>query len=148
MVSLKCSGPYLLKCRTVGIFFCPSLISERFWFAHHLTQLHISPTYCSLHFLQLTKYTTLDVWHVVCCRSVTLSPVFELVTDCLKLQSVLAASTSWVYFARPETRVLLRITSVGFVFVCNVDLETPVSYKRLTADLATCFCWVWDAVIS
>ena len=55
------------------------------------------------------------------CRNATLSPVSVLIRM-LKVVVFLTASTSWFYFARPETRAFVR-TSVTLVFVCDVDLE-------------------------
>ena len=40
---------------------------------------------------------------------------------------VLAASISWVYFARTETRVLVGITSMAFVFACDMDLQSTTT---------------------
>lgn len=62
------------------MFLCPPLMSLRCWLPRWWIGWPVSPTYCSLHLLHSIRYITLLVLHVVCCRSVIVSPVVLLLT--------------------------------------------------------------------
>ena len=60
------------------MFLCPPWMSLRCWLPRWWTGWPVSPTYCSLLLLHSMRYITLLVLHVVCCRSVIVSPVVLL----------------------------------------------------------------------